>query len=152
MPAAAVIPAPKAYIQVVAVKKLVVAFPNGIFEFTLKGRRNLSFQSLTIRFFLCLSKEDREKGTSLSKKGSSFGYFQFFGKLTLSKKECSKQASLEFSNGFQGTPCILTAWDHKISPQKIRKNAPRETNRVTQLRAALQENKENLTFPSFVFG
>jgi len=41
VPAAAVIPAPKAYIQVAAVKKLVVGFPNGL---------KMRFQSFAVLF------------------------------------------------------------------------------------------------------
>ncbi len=74
MPAAAVIPAPIAYIKVVAVKKLVVG--SGVRVGGLPLRRLLPCSTLTSRCVLrCSSSSDVEPGM-----------------FTLKKLECSKQA------------------------------------------------------------
>ena len=74
MPAAAVIPAPIAYIKVVAVKKLVVEF---------RGRGT---GSALRRVCLCSRSFLSETGFALY--CVSYG----FGVVTVSKSECSKQA------------------------------------------------------------
>ena len=75
MPAAAVIPAPIAYIKVVAVKKLVVGFGTGVFRSAARsvtGRHcHYNSQRPVVHFAVC---------------GTGFGTF------TLKKLECSKQA------------------------------------------------------------
>ena len=74
MPAAAVIPAPIAYIKVVAVKKLVVGFRTGV---TRSAARFVTvWRCLLLKILLC---------TSLCA-ASEFKTF------TLKKLECSKQA------------------------------------------------------------
>ncbi len=75
MPAAAVIPAPIAYIKVVAVKKLVVGFPVGTVGPPLTGCVPCPVSAIL---------EESVAGIKLSVTGSS--------SFTVSKIECSKQA------------------------------------------------------------
>ena len=75
MPAAAVIPAPIAYIKVVAVKKLVVGFLVGAAG-PLRKRCVLVLDPSIL--------EESDSGIKLSESGSS--------SFTVSKIECSKQA------------------------------------------------------------
>ena len=72
MPAAAVIPAPVAYINVVAVKKLVVGFLAD-----LRGPQHLVFVSTAVRRLSCTLR--------LASVGQTYSF-------TLKKLECSKQA------------------------------------------------------------
>ena len=75
MPAAAVIPAPIAYIKVVAVKKLVVGFGTGV--------ARSAVRSVTERLCHYIS---QRPVVYLTVCGTGFGTF------TLKKLECSKQA------------------------------------------------------------
>ena len=80
MPAAAVIPAPKVYIKVVAVKKLVVGFWDGAF-----GRTQVLYWT-------------RYPHTTGASKVLLTEVSVRSGKFTLKKLECSKQAlKLEYS-------------------------------------------------------
>ena len=81
MPAAAVIPAPIAYIKVVAVKKLVVEFRGSFWP----GRSGMSGLALRIQGPCTTS-----WGTCLLFTGLGRGARTF----TLKKSECSKQALL----------------------------------------------------------
>ena len=75
MPAAAVIPAPIAYIKVVAVKKLVVGFGTGV--------ARSAARSVTVRLRHLHS---RRPVVHFAVRGTGLGTF------TLKKLECSKQA------------------------------------------------------------
>ena len=75
MPAAAVIPAPIAYIKVVAVKKLVVGFGTGV----------VGSAARSVTWRLCHYNSQRPV-VCFAVRGTGFGTF------TLKKLECSKQA------------------------------------------------------------